>query len=267
MIPDYNKNLIPIFSNPKNQNFERKGIVKSSIPTLTKFLGGFEKGELITITAPPGQGKTQLARTFCLDFISQGLNCLYVSYELRYNQLLGLFVVAGLGEMDSKLLILQPEDTAENDITFVEQIAGQKIDVLVVDDIHSLEEKYSLYRNTDNMALVMRGLAQRLKMIATKNNLIVITMAHTRKDAIDSKDSSLSEIAYSGGIAQVSDTVLSIKTDKKDGNAIIEVIKARWAGGKMKVKCKNVNKKFIELEPYEQTPGELFDNLHNNSFR
>ena len=69
IIPKYNTNIIPLFTDPKSQDFKRKGVDITSIPLINKALGGFEKGELIIITAPPGQGKTQLARTFCLDFI------------------------------------------------------------------------------------------------------------------------------------------------------------------------------------------------------
>lgn len=262
-IPTYNTKIIPLYTDPKSQNFERRGIATTSIPLINKALGGFEKGELIIITAPPGQGKTQLARTFCLDFIKQGLNCVYLSFELRYNQLLGMFIQAGLGDMGEKLEILKPEIETEQDITFVEQLCKGKFDVLVVDDLQALEEKYATYRHTDNMALVLRGLAQRLKDIARNTDKIVMTMVHTRKDAINSRETSLADIAYSGGIAQVADTVLSIKTDK-DGYAIIEITKARYSGGRIKVKCQSVNKKFIELSEYnEPNPAKLVNSLYN----
>jgi len=262
--PNFNTKIIPLLQNPKAQDFQRRGI-NTSIPTISASLGGFEKGELVIITAAPGAGKTQLARTFSLDFIEQGLNVLYLSFELRYNQLLGLFIMAGLNNLDSRLLILSPEDHLENDITFVEEIADKNnIDILVVDDLHSLEEKYAQFRRfNDPQALVLRGLSQRLKNIALKKNIVVLSMVHQRKDSIDNKDSSLSEIAYSGGIAQVADTVLSIKTDKKNGNAIIEIIKARWSGSKIKAICKDVNKRFVELTENEKngqlTPAEVTD--------
>lgn len=262
--PKYNIKTIPLLTDPNSQNFERRGIKTTSLPFINNALMGFEKGELVVITAPPGMGKTQLARTLCLDFIGQGLNCLYVSFELTYSQLLGMFLQSGLENMDSKLEILKPELESEQDITFIESLTKENtFDVLVVDDLQALEEKYSLYRNSDNMALVMRGLAQRLKNLAKNQNRIVMTMVHTRKDAIKNSDSSLADIAYSGGIAQVADTVLSIKTDS-EGYAVIEIIKARWSGGKMKVKCVSENKKFIELSQLNDTsPAKLVSNLYN----
>ena len=174
-----------------------------------------------------------------------------------------MFIQAGLGDMSEKLEILKPELETEQDITFVEHLSKSNFDVLVVDDLQALEEKYSAYRHTDNMSLVIRGLAQRLKDIARNTNKIVITMVHTRKDAINSRESSLADIAYSGGIAQVADTVLSIKTDK-EGYAIIEIAKARFSGARIKVKCKSVNKNFIELSEYDEpNPAKLANSLYN----
>jgi len=264
MIPKFNTKLVPLVDHPLAQGYSRTGLhFKSTIPTLSTALEGFERGELVAITAPPGAGKTQLARTICLDLVNQGVNCLYVSYELTYAQLLRMFNLAGLEGNRNKKLILSPLEHSENDITFIEEIAKQDIAVLVVDDIHSLEEKYSGVRKTDNMAVVMRGLAQRLKTLAIKNDIVVITMAHMRKDAIDSSSSSLSEIAYSGGIAQVADTVLSIKTDKKTGYAVIEITKSRWAGKKLSIRAESQNKRFVEID--DKTPDEIVNSFRLNS--
>lgn len=264
MTPKFNEKIIPLITDPASQNFKRRGINADSIPTLNAAVEGFEKGELIIITAAPGGGKTQLARTLIMDFIEQGLNCLYLSFEVKYNQLLGFFMESGLGNMAAKLEILKPEQENEQDITFVEKLAEQEFDILVVDDLHALEEKYSFHRNTDNMSLVMRGLAQRLKNIALNKNKIVISMVHSRKDSIDKSDSSLSDIAYSGGVAQVADTVLSIKTEKDTGYAIIEITKARYSGSKKRIKCQSINKKFKEIYALD-TQAKIVNSFLNRS--
>lgn len=266
-IPNYNTKILPLIEHPEAQGYERKGFkFNNSIPTISTALEGFERGELIAITAPPGHGKTMLARTFCMDLIGQGLNCLYLSYELTYRQLLGLFKLSGLSESKARKLILAPLEYQERDITFVESlISKNEIDVLVVDDIHSLEEKYSMDRRSDNMALLIRGLAQRLKNLAIKKDIVIITMAHQRKDSIDNKKSSLSEIAYSGGIAQVCDTVLSLKKDSETGDGIVEITKSRWSGSMAAVRCKAVNKIFKEYEHYELPANEVIDKFRFTS--
>jgi predicted ATP-dependent serine protease len=247
--PVFNTSIIPLLDHPKAKGYQRKSFsLTGALPRLSAALEGMEKGELVVITAPPGAGKTQMARTLCLEFAEQGLSCLYLSYELTYAQLSRLFILSGLEALDARRMIYAPEEYSERDITFVEELAKKnKLDVLVVDDIHSLEERYSVFRRSDNMAVVLRGLADRLKAVAREREMLVITMAHTRKDAINASDSSLSDIAYSGGVAQVADTVLSIKTEKTTGYAVVEITKARWSGAKTKVKCKSVDKKFIEL--------------------
>ena len=266
MIPNFNTEIVPLLDHPQASGYERGGLTfTSSMPSLSAAVEGFEKGELIVITAPPGHGKTQLARTFSMDMILHGLNVLYLSFELTYSQLARLFQISGLDQLSAKKLILAPTDYSERDIAFVERIVElNEIDILVVDDIHSLEEKYSGERRTDNMALVIRGLAGRLKNLAIKKNIVVITMAHMRKDTIDSTRSSLSDIAYSGGIAQVADTVLQIKTDTK-GNAVVEVTKSRWSGTKIKATCKSVNKLFKELPPNEQPIDDVVNQFRSKS--
>lgn len=261
MTPKFETKIIPLITNPEAQGYDRKGLaLQSSLPTLSTALEGFERGELVAITAPPGMGKTMLARTLCMDLIKQNVKCLYISFELTYGQLLRLFKLSGLELSNHKDLVLSPVDYSERDIAFIEAIVeANELDVVVVDDIHSLEEKYSRFRSSDNMALVMRGLAQRLKNLAIKQNVVIITMAHQRKDALDNKSSSLSDIAYSGGIAQVSDTVLSIKTEKDTGYAIIEITKSRWSGKKTKVKAKEDNKIFKELAFWEIEPDEVVE--------
>lgn len=257
--PNYNTKIIPLIDHPEAQGYERKGFTfNSTIPTISVALEGFERGELVTITAPPGHGKTMLARTLSLDLARQGLNCLYLSYELTYRQLLGLFKKAGLEESQAKRLILAPLEYSERDITFVEKLMeANTVDVLIVDDLHSLEEKYSYDRRSDNMALLLRGLAQRLKNLAIKKDIVIITMAHQRKDSLNAKESSLSDLAYSGGIAQVSDTVISLKKDKETGDGIIEIIKSRWSGSMAAVRLKAENKIFKEYADYELPPDEV----------
>lgn len=265
-IPDYNNKIIPIASNPKNQGFKRLGIKSISLPELSDCLEGFEKGELITIAAPSGGGKTQLGRTLTLDFIEQGLNVLYISFEIPYRQLFGLFQISGLNEMYAKNLILQPEEISERDITFVEKLAENPIDVLVVDDVRSLEEKYSIFRRDSNQAIVLGGLMERLKAIAINKEIIVITMAQLLKNSSNSKDTTISDVADSGGIIYKSDTLLAIKR-LDEIYSTIEIVKSRWAGVKKKFKVKSVNKKFIKLDPYDYTPAELVDNVREQSFR
>ena len=103
MFPSHdNTEIIPLIDHPEGA-YERKGIhTTSSIPTLSKALEGFERGELIAITAPPGNGKTMLARTLCMDMIKQKYKCLYLSYELTYSQLLRMFKLSGLEDYEEK---------------------------------------------------------------------------------------------------------------------------------------------------------------------
>lgn len=264
---EFNPIQIPLVDHPMAQNYQRRSVA-FNLPKVSEALQGLEKGELIIITGSPGSGKSQLARGICLDLINQACLCSYVSYELSYGQLLNMFILAGLNETENRKLVISPIDVAERDVAFIENLVEKtKVDLIIVDDIHALTMKYAFNpRIADNMASYLRGIADKLKELAIKHNIIVITMVHTRKDSIDNKTSSLSDMAYSGGFAQVADSVISIRTDKKDGCAILDITKARFTGNKISVKCKSINKKFKEIDFYvDHTPAGLVDSFRNKS--
>jgi replicative DNA helicase len=262
-IPQWDTSFVPLLEHEASKNTGRKGL-NLGLPKLSNTLEGFEKGELIVLTAPPGQGKTQLARTVALNFIQQGLNVVYCTYELTLSQLANLFKISGLEAMDNKYLLLAPKEHIEKDILFIEKLMEANkenlIDCIIIDDFHALEEKYA--HEKDNMLAKMNAIAGKLKELAQKYNCVVITMVQQRKDAIRLKDNSLGDIAYSGRIAQVADTVLAIRSHAEN-QAIIEIIKSRWAGSKSKIKVESVNKVFMELDIYhEQTPADVVNSLY-----
>lgn len=262
--PNWNTDFIPLLQHPSANNPGRQGL-NIGLPELSKALEGLEKGELIVITAPPGQGKTQLSRTISINFINQGLNVAYCTYELTLGQLANLFKISGLEALDNKFLLLAPKEHLEKDILFIEKLMEANkenlIDCLIIDDFHALEEKYA--NEKDNILQKMNAIAGKLKELAQKYNCVVITMVQQRKDAIRMKDNSLGDIAYSGRVAQVADTVLAIRADK-DNQATIEIIKSRWAGSKIKVKVKSDNKIFREIAYHEQPPADVTSSLYGN---
>lgn len=263
-IPQWNTSFIPLLQHEAANNTGRKGL-NLGLPSLTQKLEGFEKGELVVITAPPGQGKTQLARTIAINFINQGLNVAYCTYELTLGQLANLFKISGLEELENKYLLLAPKEHLEKDILFIEKLLEANkdnlIDCIVIDDFHALEEKYA--NEKENILQKMNAMAGKLKELAQKYNCVIITMVQQRKDAIRMKDNSLGDIAYSGRVAQVADTVLAIRANGEN-QAVIEIIKSRWAGSKSKIKVASKDKKFIELELHEYSPTEVVNSLYGN---
>lgn len=264
--PSWNLELIPFIEHEASKHQGRSS-VGFSLTKISNALEGLEKGELVAIVAPPGEGKTQLGRTIALDFIAKGMNVVYCTYELTMAQMLNMFTLAGLESCDTKHLLLAPKEHLVKDILFIEKLMEENrknmVDCLIIDDIHALEERYG-FNQPDNTALFLRALAGRLKTLAIKSNCIVITMAHLRKDAIRGKENSLSDIAYSGGLGQVADTILAIRQEAQD-LATIEITKSRWAGKKIKVKVKSIDKRFVELQDYEYPPTEIVNKFRSNS--
>ena len=240
---NFNLNRHELINHPNAESGRRLGI-PLSIVGLSNDLNGFERGELVCITAPPAGGKSMLARTFAMDFIKNSMDVLYLSFEMTYSQLKRMFIESGLEKEDNKSLIYVPEDIIEKDIAFVEQIAAKyRPSLLVVDDFMSLEEKYA-FNHDGNSALRLRGLAGRLKNIAIKNNIVVLTMLHMKKESLNNKQGSLADIGYSGGMAQVSDIVMQITRDERGGT--IQITKSRETGNHNKHYVFASNKIFHE---------------------
>ncbi len=67
---------------------EYAGVPCPSLPSLTKILKGFRRGEMSVITGPTGSGKTTFLSQLSLDFAEQGLSTLWGSFEVKNTRLL-----------------------------------------------------------------------------------------------------------------------------------------------------------------------------------
>lgn len=63
--------------------------LSSGLPTLDRMTGGFQSGQLITLGARPGNGKTSLALNIAHHAVGQGLPVLFFSLEMQARELMG----------------------------------------------------------------------------------------------------------------------------------------------------------------------------------
>lgn len=121
----------------------------------------------------------------------------------------------------------------ENYVRQLEETHGIKIHVVVLDYINIMRN----YRNpnSENTYMSVKQLAEDLRGIAVKNNLLIITATQSTRTAFDSSDIVLSQVSESMGLVATSDTVYGIIQDNEmriNNEYLLKILKIRDGAGK-----------------------------------
>ena len=177
--------------------------LKSRIPRLDRAVDGFRDGELITISGFTKMGKTLLAKTFTDAFVKQQFLPLWFTYEVPTKQFLSdwkkcpLFWLprVHMGSSMSWFLERCEESFLKN---------GTRI--IFIDHLHYL---FDLAR-TRSPSLEIGQVVRTLKMIATRNSLLIFLLCHTSKNSDNQEEPTYHDLRDSSFMAQESDSVLMI---------------------------------------------------------
>ena len=183
--------------------------VNSNIPTLDRYIEGFQSGELYAVSGPTKMGKTLLCQSFTVEMIRHQIFPLWFSYEVPARQFLSQF-----GEVP---LIYMPARLKAHDMTWVEERILESFikyhtRVVFIDHLHYL---FDIVRSR-NPSLDIGGVIRRLKSLAVDHGLIIFLLCHTTKGKSDGK-LSYESIRDSSFVSQESDCVLMIQRTPKDG--------------------------------------------------
>ena len=152
--------------------------VKSLIPSLDKYTGGFQDGELITISGPTKNGKTLLAQSLTVNFAKQNQPALWFTYEVPVRQFLSHFPELPMIYMPAKLKAHALDWLEDRILEGFEKYCTR---IVFIDHLHFL---FDLGR-TKNPSLEIGTVVRRLKGIAVNNELIVFLLCHTTKGKQD----------------------------------------------------------------------------------
>ena len=202
-------------------------VIKSKIPLLDYHLeGGFEGGELISVSGPPKTGKTLLCQSLTLSFLDQGYKSLWFQYEVTPKRF-----IEGFNDLPKFYL---PQKLEAYNMPWIEKrileaILKHGIKVVFIDHLHYLFDLVS-----QNTSLQIGSVIRTLKQIAVKYNIIIFLACHMKKVTFD-KEPSDEDIRDSSLIGSESDTVLIIwRTPKTDTEAILKLRYARRSGARDK---------------------------------
>ena len=225
---------------------------------LNEKIGGCRLGEIVTVTAGSGLGKSQLTREFAYHLLNEGATIGYVALEesskrtaqglmsLHLNKLVHLEDVpkeelkeafdATLGT--GRVFMYDHWGSTESDnllskIRYLARGCGCQYVILdhisiVVSGIEGGDER----RIIDNMMTNLRSLTEEL-------NIGLIVVSHLRRPNGDKGHeegvmTSLSQLRGSAAIAQLSDIVIGLERNQQDAETsnqtTVRVLKNRWSG-------------------------------------
>ncbi len=183
--------------------------VKSGIPTLDRYIEGFQAGEVYAVSGYTKGGKTLLCQSFTVEMIKQQIFPLWFSYEVPARQFLSQFQKVPFVYMPSKL---KAHDMKWLEDRILESFIKYHTRVVFIDHLHYL---FDIARSR-NPSLDIGAVIRRLKSLAVDNGLIIFLLCHTVKGKSEG-NLSYESIRDSSFVSQESDSVLMIQRTPKDG--------------------------------------------------
>ena len=216
---------------------------------------GIRYGELTTITAGTGQGKSTFCRQLATDLLESGERVGYIALEESNRRTaLGLMSVGvgqalHLGEHERDVLQLAYDTTISNWNLYLYDHFGS----LSPDIIYNRIEYMALGLDIriiflDHLSILLSGLdgderrmidttMTKLRSLVERTGISLFLVSHLRrtqtdKDHTDGAKVSLGQLRGSQAISQLSDTVLALERDQQAENDVstLRVLKNRYSG-------------------------------------
>ncbi len=225
---------------------------------LNEKIGGCRLGEIVTVTAGSGLGKSQLTREFAYHLLNEGATIGYVALEESSKR-----TAQGLMSLHlNKLVHLEDIREAELKEAFDATLGTGR--VFMYDHWGSTESDNLLnklrylargcgcqYIILDHISIVVSGmdggderrtidtLMTRLRSITEELNIGMIVVSHLRRPSGDKGHeegviTSLSQLRGSAAIGQLSDIVIGMERNQQDpensDKTTLRILKNRWSG-------------------------------------
>ena len=226
-----------------------------SLEGLQEKTHGIRFGELTTITAGTGQGKSTFCRQLATDLLQSGERVGYIALEESNRRTaLGLMSVGvgqalHLGEHERDVLQLAYDTTISNWNLYLYDHFGS----LSPDIIYNRIEYMALGLDIriiflDHLSILLSGLdgderrmidttMTKLRSLVERTGISLFLVSHLRrtqtdKDHTDGAKVSLGQLRGSQAISQLSDTVLALERDQQAENDVstLRVLKNRYSG-------------------------------------
>ena len=203
--------------------------IKTGWQYLDTYLGGWHEGNVITIGARPGVGKTAIALTFAIN-CSKWANVLFISLEMSKEEIAKRYL-SFIGDVENyKIRSANLSEDNLSDLT--NRLYSNEIDFYIDDspnnDIFDIMGRIKLHKAKYGLNIVfidylqlIKGhskvreqeisqISRLLKLLAKELNITIINLAQLSRESEKRGDKRpmLSDLRESGGIEQDSDVVI-----------------------------------------------------------
>ena len=251
------------FHNPRERLMVLKsnnGQVSTGWSSLDKILyGGFNRGELQIFAGGSGSGKSLVMQNLSVNWLSAGLNGLYITLELseglcsmRIDSMVtdtsSREIFKDIDNVDMKVRIVgkkaghfqvkyMPAQSNVNDIrSYVKELqiqTGRKIDFLCIDYL-DLIMPVSAKVSPNDLFVKDKYVSEELRNLAKELNVVFVTASQLNRSAVEEVEFDHSHIA--GGISKINtaDNVFGIFTSRamrERGKYQIQAMKTRSSSG------------------------------------
>jgi archaellum biogenesis ATPase FlaH len=251
------------FANPRERLEaikDKNGQISTGWPTLDKKLfGGFNRGELNIFAGGSGSGKSLFMANLGVNWCLQGLNVMYLTFELSENLVSMRLdsmtsgipsreIFKSIDDVEMKVRIIgkksgafqvkyMPTGKNANDVrAYLKEYeikTGQKVDVLLIDYLdlmHPIGQKIS----AENLFVKDKYVSEELRNLAMELNTIFVTASQLNRAAVEEIEFDHSMI--SGGISKINtaDNLIGIFTSRamrERGRYQIQLMKTRSSSG------------------------------------
>lgn len=230
-------------------------IIPSGLTRLDAVIDGFDEGNLITIAARTGVGKTVAALNFCFNIAEQGVPCLFVSLEQPGIEL-AQRVVSSRGSIEAwrirKGVILpeqeqdflnaadivksspvfladDPDQTVMSTAAIIrQQVLKNKVQVVFIDYIQLMTPEDEKEKRHEQIGRMTRT----LKKIARQTGVRIVMLAQINRESEKGADKRpyIHQLRESGSIEQDSDMILMLHRPDKE-SPVLEVIVGKHRHG------------------------------------
>ena len=226
-------------------------VARSGLPDLDKTTEGFRPGQLIVLSGPTKNGKSEFARFLTRKF-SEDYKCLWFPYEETHEEMVRHYT--GIADFYVPRIMTSGNlDWVEDRI--IEAKAKYGTQIVFVDHLDFLKDEKHLRNVGINMSGYIGGIVQRVKRVAVEHEICIFLMCHIKKNNWHANELPTSEdIRDSGQIPQLADTVLMMKRDIAENGdeiykttSVLGVIENRFNGKTRKIKLDFWNGKYTEI--------------------
>jgi replicative DNA helicase len=256
--------------------------IASGFKALDGIIGGFRTGQLVTIGAGTGVGKSAFAINLALNFCDQGEKVALWSFEMDQEEVMHRVFAIRSGISSEDFKNTQVSDEHYNDL--IKYIDGTRDDLRIfthrITDLNSFAMECRRLRKKDNIRIViidylqlihlnknyennrvreLETITNKLKSIAAEYGILVIALSQLSRAGSGRGDKTpvLSDLRDSGSIEQDSNVVLFLHKGEDDKvtiigekERVIHIVIAKNRNGKIAKCCLRFNGSITKFSDY-----------------